>query len=290
MSMTGEASQEYGGVPQEQVQRLLRFRSGHLLRHLEASSARWEYISCGSGAEHLLILPGGLRVAESAFPYIELFEASYRLIVPTYPPLMQIDPICDGIAAILDEEGVASAHVLGQSYGGMVAQVFVLRHPQLVKKLVLSGTAPLVSSGLQTATLNLLAALAALLPPKLALGLYKAMLGKVISVPPDQRLFWNAYLDDLFAHRLGKGDVLSHLRTGQDTVRKYRLQPGQRSSWQGPTLVIGGEKDPASTASDRHGLMQAYRQAELHVVAGAGHTPAMQRPQEYAARVKEFLR
>jgi pimeloyl-ACP methyl ester carboxylesterase len=77
--------------------------------------------------------------------------------------------------------------------------------------------------------------------------------------------------------------------TGQDTVRKYSLQPGQRSPWQGPTLVIGGEKDRASTEGDRRGLVQAYPQAELYVVAGVGHTPAMERPQEYAARVKAFL-
>lgn len=43
-------------------------------------------------------------------------------------------------AAVLDAAGVASAHLLGASMGGMIAQEFTLRYPTRVRSLVLACT------------------------------------------------------------------------------------------------------------------------------------------------------
>ena len=48
----------------------------------------------------------------------------------------------DDAAGLLDALGWASAKVLGVSFGGMVAQEFVLRHPGKVERLVLACTSP----------------------------------------------------------------------------------------------------------------------------------------------------
>jgi 3-oxoadipate enol-lactonase len=48
----------------------------------------------------------------------------------------------DDAAALMEAQGWADAFVVGVSFGGMVAQEFVLRHPQRVRKLVLACTSP----------------------------------------------------------------------------------------------------------------------------------------------------
>ncbi len=53
----------------------------------------------------------------------------------------------DDAAALMADQGWDQAFVIGVSFGGMVAQEFVLRHPQRVKKLVLACTSPGGASG-----------------------------------------------------------------------------------------------------------------------------------------------
>jgi len=48
----------------------------------------------------------------------------------------------DDAAALLDYVGWGTAKVIGVSFGGMVAQELVLRHPAKVERLVLACTSP----------------------------------------------------------------------------------------------------------------------------------------------------
>lgn len=48
----------------------------------------------------------------------------------------------DDAAAVLDEMDWAKAHVVGVSFGGMVAQNLAVRHPDRIEKLVLCCTSP----------------------------------------------------------------------------------------------------------------------------------------------------
>jgi len=50
--------------------------------------------------------------------------------------------LADDTAALMNHVGFSSAHVIGVSMGGMIAQEFALRHPQKVRRLVLGCTTP----------------------------------------------------------------------------------------------------------------------------------------------------
>ena len=266
---------------------LQKFRASHPCKELKVGGVRWEYIACGQGSETLLLLNGGLRVAETAFAYVELFESHYRVITPTYPPLWSIDVLTDGILAILDAEQARDVMILGQSYGGMVAQIMVQRFSARAKKLVLSSTGPLSAPKIQRVILKFILALAPLLPEKTIKTVYKKSIGEILSMPDHRRAFWNGYLDEIFDARLSKADVLGHFRTGADTLDKYAF--GMRQPWPGDVLVIGGENDPVSSDADRRGMIEHYPNVSMEIIPDAGHTVVMEKPGEYLAAVRAFF-
>lgn len=58
------------------------------------------------------------------------------------PATYTLDENIADVAAFCEALGLSRVSVLGQSYGGMVAQGLAIRHPELVANLVLSATAP----------------------------------------------------------------------------------------------------------------------------------------------------
>ena len=152
----------------------------------------WEYIDCGDAPEVLLLLPGGFGTATTAFQYVQALCGAYRVLALSYPAaLATAAALSDGIAALLQGEGITHAHVLGGSYSGAIAQVLVRRHPTLVASLILSHTSPPTPG--RAPLLALLLALFKLLPmPLLRLLLYALNYGFLPGRGPEQR-FWRAH-------------------------------------------------------------------------------------------------
>src|SRR6185503_8270987 len=53
-----------------------------------------------------------------------------------------IEMLADDVAALMRFLKLDTAHVLGHSMGGYIAQTFALRHPERLRSLILVGTGP----------------------------------------------------------------------------------------------------------------------------------------------------
>src|SRR4051794_21272817 len=108
------------------------------------------YEEQGSGDPLLLIM--GLATDCAAWLFqVPDFARQYRTISfdnrgvgrSAKPPgQYTIHRMADDAAGLLDVLGIARAHVVGVSMGGMIAQELVLRHPEKVRGLVLGCTYP----------------------------------------------------------------------------------------------------------------------------------------------------
>lgn len=57
-------------------------------------------------------------------------------------PPYSFDDMADDAGRVLDAYGIGKAHIVGMSMGGMIAQVFAIRHPGRVKTLTVMSTSP----------------------------------------------------------------------------------------------------------------------------------------------------
>ncbi len=101
------------------------------------------------GKEHLVLLHGWMGCKESWVRQIPFFSRHFAVIAPDLRGFGEsskpesgyaIEEYARDLAALLDALGIGGAHLLGQSFGGIIAQMFAIKHPERTRSLVLWAT------------------------------------------------------------------------------------------------------------------------------------------------------
>ena len=92
----------------------------------------------------LVFLAGGTGLGDSFFYMYESLLPNYSFISFTYPMDFPTNAsLADAMAELFEQIGARNIYLVGQSYGGLLAQVTARRHPRLIKGMILSGTCSL---------------------------------------------------------------------------------------------------------------------------------------------------
>lgn len=285
--MTAITESRYRYAPPAAVDQLRRFRATHPLKSFTLDGVTWDYLLGGQGRETLLILPGLLGVAEMSFQHSAIFENTYRVIMPGYPfGVGTLDRLVGGLAALLDAEQIDRVHVLGGSFGGLVAQRFVRAYPERVRRLVLSHTG---GPRPDRARANRRAVtLFGLLPMRVLRFMLRGATRRSLRDAPEHIAFWEAYSDEMIT-RLTKADLINRYRLAADFDATSNFTPDDLKDWPGRVLILEGDNDPIAEAAARASLRQLYPQAQVHVFHGSGHVASIAQLDEYTAVITRFL-
>jgi len=256
--------------------------------HHSFANIDWEYIVHGESKRVILFLNGGLRLAESANQYMKILCDDYRVIVPTYPPLDNVDDIVSGINEILQKEHIENAIVIGQSYGGMIAQVFSIKFPEKIEKLILNSTASIFTDQLHKQLLLIFLWLFMKLPSKWISKLYKKNILRALEIKAGNNKDWIKDAQNILDTKFTDQHVRSHFFTAMDTLKKYSLKKSI-DDIRIRTLIINGENDKFSTKKDRKKLIIDYPGAESFLLKGAGHVVVIEKPEEYKKILNSFV-
>ncbi|HKH45356.1 MAG TPA: alpha/beta hydrolase [Thermoanaerobaculia bacterium] len=276
----------YQDVPAAELEAFRRFRRDHPPRAVEIAGRTWSFLAGGTGDRTLLFLPGAQGTAEAVWSSFDHFEKRFHCLAPSYPPVATMTELADGLAALLDREGVERAAVIGGSYGGFVAQVFVRQHPDRVERLILSHTGPPAPSRGQVIEKSL-----RWLPrlPMFLLRLqYRKVMTRVLPHRPELALV-RAYLEEIATFHLTKEGMINGYRRVVDYDLSHRFEPGDLAGWPGRVLLLLGDNDPAIPEPIRERMKALYPGAEVRIFEGSGHAAGVLKRDEYVASMETFL-
>jgi 3-oxoadipate enol-lactonase len=278
---------DYQHVLVEQQERLHAFRTTHPREQIDLSGTPWNYLLAGRGTETLLILPGGERIGDVAFPLVQQFEQDYRCLYPSYPPYSTMGALIDGLAALLERLSIDRVILFAASFGGDVGQCFVRKYPARVSKLILLNTGvPDHRLGKATQRSK---PLVTLLPMGIVRFLVeKLVLGRALAVRTEEQLFWQAMMHELVG-QLTRADLVSSFDETIDYRLNYHFSPDDLETWPGKVLILQSDDDPATRPAMRQALCNLYPQAQVHTFQGAGHTPFLSQPEEFYPLVRALL-
>ena len=276
----------YAQVPAEQLGKFKAFQNDFPYFDVTIDAVSWSYLTGGVGDPPLLLLTGALTVPDLSWVTISNFAARRQVIVPAYPPVTSMEALADGIAAIVQHEGIKQIYVMGGSYGGFVAQVFVRRHPELVRSLVLSHTQlPYPDTA---ARLRRPVAILHWMPTAMVRRLMHRTFQAMMPEPNDETACMIAIFNEITKYTLSKKDAIAIFERMID-FSGQPFTPQDLSGWPGKVLLVFGEADPATPIEVRQRMESLYPGCQVHVFQGNGHTTAVTQPEEYLAVIEGFF-
>ncbi|MFX1561818.1 MAG: alpha/beta fold hydrolase [Promethearchaeota archaeon] len=179
----------------------------------------------------------------------------------------------DDLYIMLQDLDLNQVHLCGLSMGGMVAEVFALKYPSMVRGLVLADSAAMIADQYVSERITLIG---------------------------DHDMNWFADWGVKKILRLATPEAVEHVREMIRRVNRkdYRLAvistagfniAKQISAIQKPTLIIVGEKDETTPLWHAEQLKSWIPGSRLVVMKGASHMTPVENPEEFNKLVLDFL-
>jgi pimeloyl-ACP methyl ester carboxylesterase len=195
-----------------------------------------------------------------------------------------ISLLADDVAHLLETIGVASAHIVGASFGGFVAQEFALKYPSMTRKLVLCCT----SFGGPNHIVPAPETLMALASTKGLNSEERMRANLLLAFTPEYVQTHVAEVDEI-VHLRATNDVPEHIYLSQLQAAMSFNTESRLSGIKSPTLVLSGDADVIVPAQNSHNLAAAIPGAKLHIVEGGSHTFFIEQAQEFNRIISAFL-
>jgi pimeloyl-ACP methyl ester carboxylesterase len=200
---------------------------------------------------------------------------------------LSVEEMADDAYTFITALGHRKIDIFSFSLGGMVAQAFVLKHPEMVRKLILTGTGPAGGKGIDKVA---------------GVTYYDMVRATLRRVDPKEFLFFNR--DDV-GRRAGRQFVerLEERTEDRDTPIKIkalqrqlkaikrwgRSAPADLSKISQPTLIANGDHDrmvPTPLSEDMHRRIPG---SQLIIYPNSGHGGIFQYHEDFSAKAVAFL-
>lgn len=251
------------------------------------------YYEIEGHGEPVVLIPGFAAGRWIWFKQIAALSRNFRVIVfdprgvsasdkPEGQPTISL--LADDLAHLLETIGIETAHVVGASFGGFVAQEFALKYPSMTRKLVLCCTSFGGPNHVQPTAETLMA------------------LASTKGLNSEDRMRANlllAFTPEYVQTQLTEVDHIVHLRATNEVPEHVYLSQLQaavsfnaESGIEGissPTLVLSGDKDVIVPVQNSRNLAAKIPDAKLRIIEGGSHTFFIERAEEFNQVVTEFL-
>lgn len=239
---------------------------------------KFKYIEVGEG-EPLILLHGLFGALSNFEGLIGYFRNHYKVVVPMLP-LFDLDLLHTSVGGLqkfvhkfIEHRNYQQVHLLGNSLGGHVALVHVLKHPERIRSLILTGSSGLFENGMGDSY------------PKR--GDYEYIRKKTEITFYDPKTATKELVDEVYEIVNSRIKAIKIIALAKSAIRNNLGD--ELNQIKQPTLLIWGNNDtitPPFVGREFHKLIP---NSELHFIDKCGHAPMMEVPDEFNQILHKFL-
>ncbi len=239
---------------------------------------KFRFIEEGEG-EPLILLHGLFGALSNFKDLVEHFKNSYKVVVPILP-LFDLDlfhttvgGLAKHVNKFIDTRDYNNIHMLGNSLGGHVALIHVLKHPERIKSLILTGSSGLFENGMGDTY------------PKR--GDYEYIKRKTALTFYDPNTATKELVDEVYEICNNRIKVIKIISLAKSAIRNNLGE--EISQINKPTLLIWGNNDTITPPFVAREFNKLIPKSELFFIDQCGHAPMMEVPGEFNKILDDFL-
>jgi pimeloyl-ACP methyl ester carboxylesterase len=239
---------------------------------------KFKYIEEGEG-EPLILLHGLFGALSNFGDLINYFKNHNKVVVPLLP-LLDMDLLHTSVGGLqkfvnkfIEYHDYQNVHLLGNSLGGHVAILHVLKQPERIKSLILTGSSGLFENGMGDTY------------PKR--GDYDYIKKKTELTFYDPKVASKELVDEVYEIVNNRLKAIKIIALAKSAIRNNLGEDINQIKQ--PTLLIWGNNDtitPPFVGREFHRLIP---NSELHFIDKCGHAPMMEVPEEFNRILHKFL-
>jgi 2-hydroxy-6-oxonona-2,4-dienedioate hydrolase len=239
---------------------------------------KFKFIEEGEG-EPLMLLHGLFGALSNFRDLIEHFRKTHKVVVPLLP-LLELDLLHTSVGGLqkfvlrfIEHRNYNNIHLLGNSLGGHVGLVYVLKHPERIKSLILTGSSGLFENGMGDSY------------PKRGDKEYIRKKTQLTFFNPD--LATEELVNEVFEITNNRLKVIKIIALAKSAIRNNLGE--ELNQIKQPTCLIWGNNDTITPPFVGKEFNRLIPNSELHFVDKCGHAPMMEVPEEFNKILGEFL-
>ena len=239
---------------------------------------KYKFIEEGEG-EPLLLLHGLFGALSNFNEQINYFKKNYKVIIPLLP-LLDLDIFHTTVSGLekhvqgfIELRGYQNIHLMGNSLGGHIALTHVLKHPERIKTLILTGSSGLFENGMGDSY------------PKR--GDYEYIKKKAEITFYDPNIATKELVDELFEITNNRMKVIKIISLAKSAIRSNLND--ELNQIKQPTLLIWGNNDIITPPFVGREFNKFIPNSELFFIDKCGHAPMMEVPGEFNEILNNFL-
>ncbi len=240
---------------------------------------KFKFIEEGDG-EPLVLLHGLFGALSNFRPLIEYFRQHYKVVVPMLP-LLEMDILHTSVGGLakfvhkfLETKDLKQVHLLGNSLGGHVGLVHILKHPERIKSLILTGSSGLFENGMGDSY------------PKR--GDREYIRKKTELTFYDPTMATEELVDEVYSITINRLKVIKIIALAKSAIRNNLGE--ELNQIKQPTLLVWGNNDTITPPFVAREFNKLIPHSELHFIDKCGHAPMMEVPDEFNAILHKFLK
>ena len=239
---------------------------------------KFKYIEIGEG-EPLVLLHGLFGALSNFKDLIDHFSTHYKVVVPMLP-LFELDIFHTTVGGLakyvyrfIEAGNYNSIHMLGNSLGGHVALVYILKHPERIKTLTLTGSSGLFENGMGDSY------------PKR--GDREYIRKKTELTFYDPAMATEELVNEVFEITNNRIKVIKIIALAKSAIRNNLGE--ELNQIKQPTCLIWGNNDTITPPFVAKEFQSLIPNSELHFIDKCGHAPMMEVSAEFNSILDNFL-